>query len=146
MKKKSSKPAAPDGIAEIRAFMAEHHLDDLVLEDGDEKIEVKSASTAPIGVPSSVAAPASAAAPAPASAYHQIRTPMSGTFYRAASPNADPYVKEGDAVSAGVTVCVIEAMKVMNEIKAEVSGRIVKICIENAAAVESGAPLGLDRV
>ena len=66
---------------------------------------------------------------------------MAGTFYGASSPSAVPYVQVGDRVSADTTVCVIEAMKVMNEIKAEAAGRIVKICVENAAQVESGAVL-----
>lgn len=142
MKKKSGKAGVPDeGAREIRAFMAEHGLDDLVIECGKEKIEVRSGTPsfyAPMS-PKPLDPPAPAAAPA--SPYVQIRSPMAGTFYRAASPASGPYVNEGDPVSPGMTVCVIEAMKVMNEIKAEVSGKIVKICVENAASIESGTAL-----
>jgi acetyl-CoA carboxylase biotin carboxyl carrier protein len=66
---------------------------------------------------------------------------MVGTFYRAPSPDAPPYVEEGNSVRKGQTLCIIEAMKMMNEIEAEVAGRIVKILCENAQAVEYGQPL-----
>lgn len=70
-----------------------------------------------------------------------ITSPMVGTFYRASSPDAPPYVEEGNSVRKGQTLCIIEAMKMMNEIEAEVAGRIVKILCENAQAVEYGQPL-----
>ena len=70
-----------------------------------------------------------------------IVSPMVGTFYRAPSPDADPFVKEGDVVTAGQTVCIIEAMKIMNEIEAEVSGRVSKVLVENGAPVEYNTPL-----
>lgn len=150
MKKKRAKPAKQmkeityeEGAREIRAFMAEHRLDDLVLEHGNRRIEVRS-GTPSFYAPVSPRAPETAPPPAPAatiSKYLQIRSPMAGTFYRAASPGASLYVNVGDAVTPATTVCVIEAMKVMNEIKAEVSGKIVAIHVENAASVESGAVL-----
>ncbi len=71
----------------------------------------------------------------------EIKSPMIGTFYRAPSPEADDYVQVGDHVSADSVVCIVEAMKVMNEIKAEMSGVITEILIENASAVEYGQPL-----
>ena len=70
-----------------------------------------------------------------------VTSPMVGTFYRAPSPDASPYVEEGNSVRRGQTLCIIEAMKMMNEIEAEVSGRIVRILCENAQAVEYGQPL-----
>ncbi len=70
-----------------------------------------------------------------------VRSPMVGTFYRAPSPDAPPFVEEGDSVRKGQTLCIIEAMKMMNEIEAEVAGRIVRILCENAQAVEYGQPL-----
>jgi acetyl-CoA carboxylase biotin carboxyl carrier protein len=70
-----------------------------------------------------------------------VTSPMVGTFYRATSPDAPPYVEEGNSVRKGQTLCIIEAMKMMNEIEAEVAGRIVKILCENAQAVEYGQPL-----
>lgn len=72
-----------------------------------------------------------------------VTSPMVGTFYTAPSPDADPFVKAGDLVSAGQTVCIIEAMKIMNEIEAEIGGRITKILLENGAPVEYNTPLFL---
>ncbi len=73
--------------------------------------------------------------------YHIIRSPMVGTFYRAPAPDADPYVKEGDTVNPDTIVCIIESMKVMNEIEADVKGKIVKILVENGEPVEYNQPL-----
>jgi len=74
---------------------------------------------------------------------HKIVSPMVGTFYRAPAPDADPYVKEGDQVDESTVVCIIEAMKLMNEIEAETKGTIVKILVENGQLVEYGQPLFL---
>ena len=73
----------------------------------------------------------------------EIRSPMVGTFYRAPSPDADPYVEVGQSVSVGQTLCIVEAMKLMNEIEAEMNGKIVKILVENAQPVEYNQPLFL---
>ncbi len=72
---------------------------------------------------------------------HYIRAPMVGTFYRAPAPGADPFVKEGDRVKKGDVVCIIEAMKIMNEIKSDVDGIIEEVLVENAHPVEYGQPL-----
>jgi len=72
-----------------------------------------------------------------------IEAPMVGTFYRASSPTAEPYVREGDVVKEGQILCIIEAMKLMNEIESKVTGRVVKILVENAQPVEFGQPLFL---
>lgn len=72
---------------------------------------------------------------------HTIKSPIVGTFYRASSPNSDPFVKIGDQVESDTVVCIIEAMKLMNEIQAEVSGEVVKIFVENGQPVEYGQPL-----
>ncbi len=74
---------------------------------------------------------------------HEIRSPIVGTFYRAPAPDADPYVKVGDIVSAGTVLCLIEAMKLMNEIESDVSGKVVKILVDNAKPVEYNQPLFL---
>ena len=108
------------------------------------------------GVQTVVAAPAPAlavasiehvAAPAPAVADSasgvSIEAPMVGTFYRASSPTAEPYVSVGDLVKEGQILCIIEAMKLMNEIESKAAGRIVKIFVENAHPVEFGQPLFL---
>jgi acetyl-CoA carboxylase biotin carboxyl carrier protein len=73
----------------------------------------------------------------------EIRSPMVGTFYRAPAPDAEPYIREGDAIHPGKILCIIEAMKLMNEIEAEIQGKIVKILVENAHPVEYNQPLFL---
>lgn len=75
--------------------------------------------------------------------YVTIKSPMIGTFYRAANPESPPFVKEGDSISQGQTVCVIEAMKLFNEIEAEISGTVVKMLVEDASPVEYDQPLFL---
>lgn len=74
---------------------------------------------------------------------HEIRSPIVGTFYRAPAPDADPYVQVGDVISPGMVLCIVEAMKLMNEIESDVSGKIVKILVENATPVEYNQPLFL---
>lgn len=68
--------------------------------------------------------------------YHEVRAPMVGTFYRSPAPDADPYVDVGDSVSTGQTICIIEAMKLMNEIQSEINGKVVDVLVENAQPVE----------
>ena len=87
-------------------------------------------------------APVAAPAPAPSN-LAEIKSPMVGTFYRAATPDAEAFVSIGKEVEPETVVCIIEAMKVMNEIKAEVKGVIRKVCVENATSVEFGKPLFL---
>ncbi|HEV2105881.1 MAG TPA: acetyl-CoA carboxylase biotin carboxyl carrier protein [Candidatus Eisenbacteria bacterium] len=84
-----------------------------------------------------------AAAAAPAANHQAIPSPMVGTFYRAPAPDADPYVEVGDIVEVGQTVCIVEAMKLMNEIESEIKGRVVQILVENAQPVEFGQKLFL---
>ena len=92
--------------------------------------------------PAAIPAPAVATPPpAPASSELEIKSPMIGTFYRAPSPEAAPYIEVGTEVSPETVVCIIEAMKVMNEIKAEAKGVITQVLIENAKPVEFGQPL-----
>lgn len=79
----------------------------------------------------------------PEKKYHEIKSPIVGTFYRAPSPDAEPYVKVGDTVSVGQVLCIVEAMKLMNEIESDVSGRIAQILVENAKPVEFGQTLFL---
>jgi len=75
--------------------------------------------------------------------YTEIKSPMIGTFYRTANPETDPFVKVGDSISPGQTVCIIEAMKLFNEIESEISGTVVKILVENSTPVEYDQPLFL---
>ncbi len=87
-------------------------------------------------------APAGAAAPAPAAPQgHVVTSPMVGTFYRSPSPGADPFVQVGDTVKEGQTLCIIEAMKLLNEIESDAAGVIKEILVENGQAVEYGQPL-----
>ncbi|MCA1687630.1 MAG: acetyl-CoA carboxylase biotin carboxyl carrier protein, partial [Actinobacteria bacterium] len=72
---------------------------------------------------------------------HAVRSPLVGTFYRAPAPGEDPYVEVGDRVKAGETLCIVEAMKLMNEIPADVSGEVVEVLAENAGGVEYDQPL-----
>ena len=104
--------------------------------------------TAPAGPPAALSAEAAQAGKAPAAApvredLAAITSPMVGTFYRAPAPDADPYVEVGDMVEVGQTVCIVEAMKLMNEIESERRGRVVKILVENAQPVEFGQKLFL---
>ena len=74
---------------------------------------------------------------------HEIKSPIVGTFYRAPAPDADPYIQVGDMVSSGSVLCIVEAMKLMNEIESDINGKIVKILVENATPVEYNQPLFL---
>jgi acetyl-CoA carboxylase biotin carboxyl carrier protein len=142
-------------LKEIRALaelLREHGLSEIEVEREGVRVRLcRGASPAPARPPADLPATAPRAgtvlAPettgerrAPVAA---IESPMVGTFYRAASPDAPPYVREGDVVKRGQIVCIVEAMKLMNEIEATVGGRIVKVLVDNAQPVEYGQPLFL---
>ena len=131
-------------------------ISELEISEGEEKIRIaKYSGAAPVShgpVTAEIAAPAAqpAAAPAPTSVAitepaqaegHVMTAPMVGTFYRAGSPDSAPFVEVGQTVKAGDTLCVIEAMKLMNEIEADISGVIKAIQVENGQAVEYGQPM-----
>lgn len=86
-------------------------------------------------------APAAAAPEAPSANIKEVTSPMVGTFYRAPSPDSDPFVEVGSTVKKGQTTCIIEAMKLMNEVESEFSGKVVAILVENGQPVEYGEPL-----
>jgi acetyl-CoA carboxylase biotin carboxyl carrier protein len=131
-------------------------ISELEISEGEERIRIaKQFTAAPatttvnMPVTAGVAVPV-AASPAPTSAVeaipaqfdgHVMKAPMVGTFYRASSPDAAPFVEVGQTVKAGDTLCVIEAMKLMNEIEADISGVIKAIQVENGQAVEYGQPM-----
>jgi len=96
---------------------------------------------APAPVPAAAPAPLAATAPAAADSDHTLKSPMVGTFYRSPSPEAKAFVEVGQAVTAGQPVCIIEAMKLMNEIEADKSGVVKAILVENGQPVEYGQPL-----
>ena len=95
------------------------------------------AAPAPAAAPAAAAEPAAAAVPAG----HSVKSPMVGTFYRASSPGATPFVEVGSTVKEGDTLCIVEAMKILNEIEADKSGTVTRILGENGQAVEYGQPL-----
>lgn len=98
------------------------------------------APTAPMPAPAVEVAPATPAAPAQP-AGHTVKSPMVGTFYRASAPGAKPFVEVGDTVKEGDTICIVEAMKILNEIECDKSGTVTQILVQNGQAVEYGQPL-----
>ena len=137
-------------------LMKKNSVSEFELEKQDFKIKLKRGTNGGVATvyddppavtyapPAVIAAPAVATpvpAAAPASADLEIKSPMIGTFYRAPSPEAAPYVEIGTEVTPETVVCIIEAMKVMNEIKAEAKGVIAQVLVENAKPVEFGQPL-----
>lgn len=129
-------------IREIIAIFEESGLSSLELEEGNLKIKMEKPSAAQVA-----AEPAPIVTAAPEMTQQEseeetnITSPLVGTFYRAKSPNDAPYVKEGDHVHTGDVICMIEAMKTMNEIQADKDGIIKKILVENGEMVEYGQPL-----
>lgn len=146
-------------------LVAESGIAELEITEGDDKVRIvksssagqatqishvyaaPTAASAPAAAavaPAAVSADASAASAAPAAAEISgkvIKSPMVGTFYRASAPGADPFVSVGSSVSEGQALCVIEAMKLMNEIPSEFSGVVKEILVENGQPVEFGQPL-----
>ena len=106
---------------------------------------VAAAAPAPQPDPGATAAPESGTAIPEEEDLHPVSSPIVGTFYRAPNPDADPYVKVGDFVEQGQTLCIVEAMKLMNEIEADISGTVVKVLPENAQAIEYGESLFMVR-
>ena len=153
-------------IQELISFLSDSGLEEVNIETDNFKVSIKrsaeqhviaapAVAAAPAAAPAPVAAPApQAAAPAPAPAAEgdaapasgnlvEIKSPMIGTFYRSANPESPAFVEVGSSVKAGDTVCIIEAMKLFNEIESEVSGKIVKVLVDNAQPVEYDQPLFL---
>lgn len=148
-------------IQKLIDFISQSGLDEVNIETSELKLNIKRYSgvvpavqaqpmvvaSQPVAAPAPqtvAAAPAPTAAPAPAQPAANtvtIKSPMIGTFYRSAGPDKPSFVEVGDEVSAGKTVCIIEAMKLFNEIESEVSGKIVKVLVENATPVEFDQPL-----
>jgi acetyl-CoA carboxylase biotin carboxyl carrier protein len=141
-----------DELQALAALVNEHGFTDFEFENENIRVRL-SKMTAPTVVqpaaPIATAPAAQASAPATETAenadedagLHTITSPIVGTFYRSPGPDKDPYVSEGTRVSPETTVCIVEAMKLMNEIQAEVSGEIVKVYVENGQPVEFGQAL-----
>ncbi len=134
-------------------LVSESNVSELEITEADGKVRIVKAGAAPIVMTSPVvqqaapqaAAPVAAVAPvieaAPVETGHVVTSPMVGTFYRAFSPGAKAFAEVGDQVKEGQAVCIIEAMKIMNEIEADRAGTITKILVENGQPVEYGQPL-----
>jgi acetyl-CoA carboxylase biotin carboxyl carrier protein len=133
------------GLAEVKIKTEEFELSVKKYADAATAAPTPQYIAAPAAAPAPVAtAPVAAApSPAPSSNLVEIKSPMIGTFYLTANPDSAPFVTEGGSISAGKTVCIIEAMKLFNEIESEVSGKIVKILVANASPVEYDQPLFL---
>jgi acetyl-CoA carboxylase biotin carboxyl carrier protein len=142
-------------IERLLAFMEKHNLEQFEFSRGDFRVALKrgwdggsaparpAASGGATGRTSDAPATSAPAAPAapPAETQHIIKSPIVGTYFSAAGPDSAPFVKPGDHVKAGQVVCIVEAMKLMNEIEADVAGVIVKALVDNAQPVEYGQPL-----
>jgi len=142
-----------DRIQELLKLMKSHDLEEIEIEDNDFRVRLKKESqgiavTAPQVAAAPAAGGASAAGAAPATDelaespdHFVITSPIVGSFYRSPTPDAEPFVEVGDPVSPDKIVCIVEAMKVMNEVKAEIPGVIEKIFVESGKPVEYGQPL-----
>jgi acetyl-CoA carboxylase biotin carboxyl carrier protein len=169
-KKPSTKPSRSDvpdpdlgQMERLLAFMAEHNLEEFEYARGDLRIRLRKPSSNSYGTTSRahsapeivVAGPSgggeaageapppreSASESRPGENLHTVKSPIVGTFYEAPTPGGDPFVKVGDHVEAGQTLCIIEAMKLMNEIESDVAGEVARIFVENGHPVEYGEPL-----
>ena len=159
-------------LKELIEFLIEKDIAEFELERGDVKVRIKRAgehtivhsqaeprfyavpaapgpavelSAAPTGAAPSAAPPAPGAAPAADEGLHKVKSPIVGTFYEAPSPGAPPFVKPGDSVEIGQVLCIVEAMKWLNEIESDVAGEIVKQLANNGQPIEYGQELFLIR-
>ena len=136
-------------------LVSESNISELEITEAEGKVRIVKASAAaaqapmmmmaPAPAPATAASPQAAAAPAPAvepeETGHVVKSPMVGTFYRASSPGAKSLADVGQPIKEGESICIIEAMKIMNEIESDKSGTVVKVLVQNGQAVEFGQPL-----
>jgi acetyl-CoA carboxylase biotin carboxyl carrier protein len=139
-------------VKKLIELLEESDVAEIEIHEGEESVRISRASTiaptlvsAPFGAtPSSASTDSAQAAAMPAATEpegHIVRSPMVGTFYRAPSPGAKSFVEEGQSVSKGETLCIIEAMKILNQIETDTSGKILQILVENGQPVEYNEPL-----
>jgi acetyl-CoA carboxylase biotin carboxyl carrier protein len=140
-------------VKKLIELLEESDVAEIEIHEGEESVRISRGSTAvfapmaapvaaaPMATPATAAAPVTAPAAEPEVQGHAVRSPMVGTFYSAPSPEASAFVKEGDTVSAGQTLCIIEAMKILNQIESDKAGKITKILVENGQPVEFDQPL-----
>ena len=141
-----------DYIEKLAKIISDNELTEISLEEGDQAITIRKdlaevvTAAAPVAAPAPVVCQTTVNTPAAevekeAPKGTAITSPMVGTFYAAPSPEAEPFVEVGKTISAGDVVCIVEAMKLMNEIKSEVSGKITQICVKNGDPIEFGQVL-----
>jgi acetyl-CoA carboxylase biotin carboxyl carrier protein len=141
-------------VQDVIRLMDEAGIGELLFEQGGVKVHLRKGAGVPFmasaplmasaALPAQAlpaAAPAAPAAPAKGDNTVTLNSPMVGTFYRAPSPDAKPFIEEGAKIAAGQVYCIIEAMKLMNEVKSEVAGKVVKILVQNGQAIEFNQPL-----
>jgi len=142
-------------VKKLVKLLSESNVDEIEIEEGGNKVRLvkrsASAQAAPMmaarvmqemqSVPPPAPTPlhlvtSASAAAAPAVQYHEIKSPIVGTFYRSPAPDAAPFVQVGSVIEPGTVLCIVEAMKLMNEIEADIAGKIVKVLVENGQPVE----------
>jgi acetyl-CoA carboxylase biotin carboxyl carrier protein len=141
-------------VKKLIELLEESGIAEIEINEGEESVRISRYSTTVPAAPIQQFAPAAAPAPAPVATTetesaseapaiigHTVNAPMVGTFYTASAPGSPDFVKVGDSVSEGETVCIIEAMKILNQIEADKSGTVKAILVENAQPVEFGQPL-----
>ena len=141
-------------VKKLIELLEESDVAEIEIHEGEESVRISRASSmpqamfaAPMVAPQAAPVAAAAVAEAPAAPKepegHIIRSPMVGTFYRAPSPGAKPFVVDGQSVSSGETLCIIEAMKILNQIESDKSGKVVQVLVEDGQPVEYNEPLFL---
>ncbi|MEK6398911.1 MAG: acetyl-CoA carboxylase biotin carboxyl carrier protein [Terriglobus sp.] len=147
-------------LRELVSFLKDNGIAEFDLHRGEQHVHIKfaqaapapvafdpshfaqfAAAAAPVAAPAAVSAPVAAAPAASAEVLHEVKSPIVGTFYESSAPGSAPFVKVGDTISVGQVVCIVEAMKLMNEIESDVAGEVVKILSVNGKPVEYGQPL-----
>jgi acetyl-CoA carboxylase biotin carboxyl carrier protein len=140
-------------VRELLAILNQTDIEELCLKSSDFELTVRKGSLSQTGAvvaTAAVLAPSESAAVATAAAtpiaivdktWVEVTSPMVGTFYRSPSPDEPPFIEVGDTIRRGQTICIIEAMKLMNELEAEVNGEVVEILVENGKPIEFGQPL-----
>lgn len=138
-----------DEVRKLVELLKESGVEEIRVKKGEVEVAVKATTETPVHPPPAMPSRATSEAvhppevePSPEmNGLHTVTSPLVGTFYRAPAPGEDYYVEVGDRVRAGQTLCIVEAMKLMNEIPADVSGEVVEVLAENSAGVEYGEPL-----
>jgi acetyl-CoA carboxylase biotin carboxyl carrier protein len=141
-------------VRELLAILNQTDVEELCLKSSDFELTIRKGSSASAAVPAATAAPTAVAATEPVALilapvapgivdknWVEVTSPMVGTFYRASGPDEPPFIEVGDVIRKGQAICIIEAMKLMNELEAEINGEVMEILVENGKPIEFGQPL-----